>query len=355
VSSTGHREMASGPEISVIIPALNEAGNLPTLISSLQAELGKLGDFEIVIVDDGSTDETREVLVEAASCDPRVHYVSLSRNFGHQAALRAGLAYSRGRCVISMDADLQHPVSLLPAMVEKWREGYEVVITLRRDPPTAPLFKRATSLIFYKVLNLFSDVELRPGSADFRLMDHKVVEVLNTMSENDLFLRGVIPWVGFKTCHLSYVTKDRLHGATKYSVRRMMSFAITGIISQSIQPLRMATVLAVIISGLVGLYSIFALLAYLFWGRTVPGWTSVVLAVCLIGSLQLLVLGVIGEYVGRILRETRKRPPFVVARASRDQTSGDEPERLVAPARAYSNAAEPQRDQADDRRQGSAS
>jgi dolichol-phosphate mannosyltransferase len=320
-----------GVEISVIVPALNEEQNLPILVSQLRPVLdGIAPSWEIIVVDDGSNDGTLAQLVRLSAADARLKYVSLSRNFGHQAALRAGLAYSRGKCAISMDADLQHPADLLPAMVEQWRNGAEVVVTLRRDPSTVPLFKRKASSVYYKILNLLSDVRLEPGSADFRLIDRRVVDVLNSMAECDLFFRGVLPWVGFKTSYLSYTPAQRAHGATKYNISRMMSLAVMGIVFHSIQPLRIATVFAAIISGLVAIYACYAVFAYVAWSATVPGWASVILAICVIGSLQLLVLGIIGEYVGRILRETRRRPAFVVSQSNCEPVLSSETEKLAS-------------------------
>ena len=299
--------------ISVVIPAHNEAENLPVLLDDLCAALAPLGRAEIVCVDDGSTDNTFAVLFEAASRNDQIKYVRLSRNFGHQAALRAGLSYSSGDCVISMDADMQHPVRLIPQMVEKWREGYDVVLTLRSESDDLPVFKRWTSRVFYFLINALSDVHIDPGSADFRLLDRKVVDVIKSLSEADFFLRGIIPWVGFKSCKIDYVPDRRRFGDTKYSIRKMISFAISGVVSNSVQPLRLAAILAAVISGLAGLYTLYALHIYLVYGRVVPGWASVVVATSFIGGLQLLVLGVIGEYIGRILRESRKRPGFVVS------------------------------------------
>jgi glycosyltransferase involved in cell wall biosynthesis len=299
--------------ISVVIPAHNEAENLPVLLRDLCAELVPFRRSEIVCVDDGSTDNTFAVLFEAASQNAQIKYVRLSRNFGHQAALRAGLSYSNGDCVISMDADMQHPVRLVPQMVEKWREGYDVVLTLRSETDDLPAFKQFASRLFYYAINALSDVRIDPGSADFRLLDRKVVDVIKKLSEADFFLRGIIPWVGFKSCKIDYVPDRRRFGNTKYSLRKMTSFAISGVISNSVQPLRLAAILAAIISSLAGLYTLYALHIYLFYGRLVPGWASVVVATSFIGGLQLLVLGVIGEYVGRILKESRKRPGFVVS------------------------------------------
>ena len=299
-------------EISVIVPVLNEAENLPLLLPRLSAELSNLGDYEIIIVDDGSTDATLVGLQAAVQLDPRLRYVSLSKNFGHQAALRAGLEFARGQCAISMDGDLQHPVELLQQMVERWRGGDEIVTTIRNDPERQSFLKRKTSRAFYSVLNWLSDVKIEPGSADFRLLDRKVIDVINGFTESDFFLRGIVPWVGFKSSAIQYTPNERMRGKTKYSWRRMTSLALAGIVSSSIRPLRLATAFAVIIAGAAVLYSCYALVAFLKFGWVVPGWTSVILAVSLIGSLQLLVLGVIGEYLGRTLREVRKRPKFIV-------------------------------------------
>jgi dolichol-phosphate mannosyltransferase len=306
-------ERALDVTISIVIPAHNEAENLPILLRELCATLAPLGRLEIVCVDDGSTDNTFAVLLEAAKQDDRIKYVRLSRNFGHQAALRAGLSYSTGDCVISMDADMQHPVRLVPQMVERWREGHDVVLTARGETDDLTLFKRFTSKVFYLMINALSDVHIDPGSADFRLLDRKVVDVVKSLSESDFFLRGIIPWVGFKSCKLDYIPDRRRFGDTKYSLRKMISFAVSGVVSNSIQPLRLATILSAIISGMAALYTLYAVHIYLVYGQVVPGWASVVVAVSFIGGLQLLVLGVVGEYIGRILKESRKRPGFVVS------------------------------------------
>jgi glycosyltransferase involved in cell wall biosynthesis len=304
-------------KISVVIPAHNEERNIPQLLEQIRNSLPD-GLHEIIVVDDGSEDGTLEAVATASQEDPRIKYISLSRNFGHQAALRAGLRSASGDCVIAMDADLQHPPRLLPAMVEKWKEGFKIVLTIRKDAEETSAFKRLTSAVFYWAMNAVSDVSMDPGGADFRLLDKKVVEVINGLSEHDFFLRGIIPWTGFPTFKMSYTPDQRLYGSTKYSLRKMISFAASGVIANSIHPLRLATMLAVFIAGLCALYAVYAITIFFTSGRVVPGWTSVALVVSLIGSLQLLVLGVLGEYVGRILRETRKRPGFIVSRSSFD-------------------------------------
>ncbi|MGM5025776.1 glycosyltransferase family 2 protein [Tardiphaga sp. 862_B3_N4_1] len=301
--------------VSIVVPAHNEEGNLPVLLDQIRSNVPE-GLHEIIVVDDGSSDATLAIAIVASQADPRIKYISLSRNFGHQAALRAGLQGATGDCVISMDADLQHPPRLLPDLIAKWQEGFKVVLTIRQEVESNSTFKRVTSSLFYAIMNAVSDVAIDPGSADFRLLDRKVVDVVNGLSEHDFFLRGIIPWVGFSTYKLNYVPDQRMHGTTKYSLRKMISFAASGVVANSIQPLRLATFLALAIAGIGALYAIYALSIFLLYGRVVPGWTSVALIVSIIGSLQLFVLGVLGEYVGRILRETRKRPGFVVGRSN---------------------------------------
>jgi glycosyltransferase involved in cell wall biosynthesis len=304
-------------KISVVIPAHNEEQNLPVLLDQIRGALPE-GLHEIIVVDDGSTDATLDVVKAASVSDQRIKYIGLSRNFGHQTALRAGLGGASGDCVISMDADLQHPPRLLPEMVAKWREGFKIILTVRKDVENVSRFKRLTSALFYWLMNAVSDVAIDPGSADFRLLDRKVVDVINELSEQDFFLRGIIPWVGFPVAKICYTPDPRLHGSTKYSLRKMISFALTGVIANSIQPLRLATIFAVFIAGLSVLYAVYAFTIFLTLGRVVPGWTSVALVVSLIGALQLLVLGVLGEYVGRILRETRNRPRYIISQSNVD-------------------------------------
>lgn len=297
--------------ISIVVPAHNEAENLPILKEQILEFGGP--DVEIIFVDDGSTDSTFEVMKIMAADDARVKFIHLSRNFGHQPALRAGLAYATGDCVISMDADLQHPPRLIPILVGKWHDGYEVVGTLRQDPASVSPFKRITSSMFYRIINAISDVRIEPGSADFRLLDKKAVAAINTLPETDFFLRGIIPWIGFRTCNIKYTPDERRHGVTKYRFSKMVSFAITGVIANSLQPLRAATFIGGTLGGLAILYALYAVCLLLFSGRAVPGWASIVVAICIVGALQLFMLGIVGEYIGRILREARRRPPYIVS------------------------------------------
>lgn len=329
----------SRPFLSVVIPALNEADNLPVLHERLGTMMERVGvdRWEMLVVDDGSTDGTLDVLRSLAADDPRVRYISLSRNFGHQPALRAGMDHTRGDCVVAMDADLQHPPALVAQMLDKWRDGFDVISTLREDVKQAGLFKRVTSGGFYRLLNLLGEVRIEPGSADFYLLDAAVVDAIRALPESEVFFRGMLPWLGFRCQRVVYRPDPRLHGHSKYRLRKMFSLALTGIMATSIQPLRFATYLAAIVAGLTLAYGVWVLLSYLgIFGvsHTVPGWTSVILVVAVLGAMQLLVLGIIGEYLGRVLRETRRRPAYII-RATNCVHPGAPVERVASSPEAH--------------------
>lgn len=299
-------------QISVIVPAFNEADNLPALYTALTSVLSRYESYEIIIVDDGSFDGTANLLGCLSTADPRLRYICFSRNFGHQKALRAGLEYSSGACVISLDADLQHPPEVIHQLIEKWREGFEVVTTVRSDVDSNSWMKKITSRLFYGFINRIGDCRIEPGSADFRLIDRVVVEHLRQFQESELFLRGILPWLGFKTAIVPYTPGSRLRGKSKYRVGKMMSLAATAVLAHSVHPLRLAMVLALVIASLTGLYGIYAIVVYFTVQKVVPGWASIVMAVSFLGALQLLVLGIIGEYVGRVLREVLGRPHYII-------------------------------------------
>ena len=299
------------PTVSVVVPACNEQGNVSVLAAELETVLAE-EDHEIIFVDDGSTDGTLATVRELCETRPEVGFLSLSRNFGHQNAIKAGIDHARGDCVITIDADLQHPPQLIPEMLEKWREGYDVVNTIRRNGSTLPLFKRASSRFFYAVLNLVSEVRVEEGTADFRLLDRRVVDVLCGLNESGLFYRGLIPWTGFRTIGLPYSPRCRHAGKTKYSISRMLGFAVSGLVSFSVLPLRLATIVGWIMAlGGFGI-GIKAVIEYLFTRNTVPGWASTIVAVVFVGGIQLIMLGIIGEYVGRLFIQAKHRPHYIV-------------------------------------------
>jgi len=303
-------------KLSLVLPAYNEVENILVLVDRLISQTSGLGDVEIIVVDDGSSDGTLDRLRLAAVHRPQLNYISLSRNFGHQTALRAGLNHATGDCAICMDADLQHPPELIPLMVEHWQAGADIVNCIRQDQPSLSLFKRTTSRWFYTLLNGLSGLQLVAGSSDFRLLDRRVMNILNCLPEADLFYRGIIPSLGFEMATIDYMPNERLHGQSRYTPRKMIRLALNGVISTSMRPLRLATCFA-FLTALAALGFLTYVLYVYFGTKTgVPGWASILCVTLVIGTMQLLVLGVIGEYLGQVLRETRRRPPYHVAEAS---------------------------------------
>lgn len=301
------------PELSFVLPAHNEARNIAPMAARLAEIAGPLGSFEIVFVDDGSTDDTLAEIRSVAAKDGRVRYVAFSRNFGHQAALRAGLRHARGAAVVVLDCDFEHPPEIVPQLVAHWRDGIKVVVTKREDNATVSARKRLSSRLFYRFLDAVGDVRIEPGSADFFLLDRAAVDAVNAFQDQDLFLRGLIRWLGMPMANVAYTQGTRREGQSKYSYRRMVDFAVTGIIGHSVRPLRYAIHLALIFAAIGALLVLYSVVSFFWIDHTVVGWTSLMSAIALLGAAQLLVLGIIGEYVGRILRETRGWPVYLIA------------------------------------------
>ncbi len=298
--------------ISVIIPAFNEADNIELIAHRVSKELNNCEPFEIIFVDDGSTDSTLEKIKRLAALNANTKYISFSRNFGHQKALMAGIVHACGDCVISLDADMQHPPELIREMIARWKEGYDVVYTIRRDSRETGKIKQITSRWFYKSLNMLCDIDIPLGSADFRLLDRKVVNQLKQFREEWIFIRGIIAWLGFRQIGIEYDVQKRHAGKSKYSYRKMISFAVQGITSFSILPLRIAAVLGVILSISAFLYIMYALYAKFVLDVAIEGWTSILISVLFLGGVQLIVLGVLGEYLGKMFIETKRRPNYVI-------------------------------------------
>jgi dolichol-phosphate mannosyltransferase len=319
----------SAPEFSVVLPAHNEAANIGPMVAALKQVLAPLGRAEIVFVDDGSSDNTLAVLRAASAADPMVRFVSFTRNFGHQAALRAGLRYARGRAVVVMDADFEHPPELIPELVAQWRAGAKIVATQRSDDEAAvSATKRLTSRLYYRLLDAIGDVRIPVGSADYMLIDRAVVDTVNGLEDQDMFLRGLVRWLGFPMATVPFRRGARREGDSKYTLRRMVELAITGIASHSVRPLRFAIWLALGFAALGCVFVVYSIVSFLFVQHTVAGWTSTIAVIAILGAAQLLVLGIIGEYVGRILRETRRRPSYIVSETEED-ARGDEVTRLT--------------------------
>jgi dolichol-phosphate mannosyltransferase len=324
---------ATTVEFSIVLPAYNEAGNIAPIIADLRRLMSAFGRTEIIGVDDGSDDGTLEALRAAAAADPMVRYVSFTRNFGHEAAMRAGLRAARGSAVVVMDADFEHPPELIPQLVEQWRKGFKIVAAQRKDDAAASWFKRATSRLYYRLLGALGDVQMEAGSADFLLLDRAVVDTINALDHQELFLRGLVRWLGFPVAKVEYRPGRRLHGASKYSFGRMVELALNGVAAHSVRPLRAAIWLALGFAAVGMLFVAYSLVSFFFVQHTVAGWTSVMAAIAILGAAQLFVLGIIGEYVGRILRETRRRPNYIVAETEADRRAAAEsPERLLRQA-----------------------
>ncbi len=299
--------------ISIIIPAYNESGNIEMITKSLKEQLQDKEEFEIIFVDDGSTDQTLKEIKSIRKTYKFVKYISFSRNFGHQKALKAGIDHADGDCVISMDADLQHPPEVLHKLLDKWRDGYDIVYTLREDTQDISWIKRATSKWFYQIINAISDVDIPLGAADFRLIDKKVVNELKQFKENWLFIRGIVSWLGFKQIGIKYRVQPRYSGNSKYSLLKMIAFAIQGVTSFSILPLRISTFLGVLFSFISFLYVLYALYIKIFTNSFVQGWTSILISVLFLGGIQLICIGMIGEYLGKMFIETKRRPTYIIS------------------------------------------
>jgi dolichol-phosphate mannosyltransferase len=301
------------PFLSVVIPCLNEAEVLPRLQARLKSVLDGPGlSWEAILVDDGSSDNTYELLQHAHLADRRFKCISLSRNFGHQAAIAAGLDHARGDVVAVMDADLQDPPEVVGQMVARWREGFDVVFGVRSRRHGESAFKKLTAAIFYRLLRgLLGDVSIPVDAGDFRLMSRPVVLTLRALRERHRFVRGLVWWVGFRQTSVSYERPARFAGETKWPLRKMLRFAADGITSFSTVPLRMATWLGVL-AGMVALGGVGWALYSKFFGGVVRGWTTIMILVGLGSSAQLLMTGILGEYVGRIYEEVKRRPLYVV-------------------------------------------
>jgi len=300
--------------VSVVVPSFNEEGVLRETHQRLLKVLTPLdADFEIIYVDDGSRDGTAAILHELSASDSRLRVVRFARNFGHQMAVTAGIDHSRGDAVVLIDADLQDPPEVIPRMVELWREGYQVVYGVRRHRPGETIIKRSSAAAFYRMINLMSDVPIPLDTGDFRLMDRCVVDVLRDMPEQHRFIRGMVSWVGFRQCPIYYERSPRFAGESKYPLGKMVRFALDGVTSFSTVPLRWATWAGIFAAGVSVLGIIYALITRLLTNSWVPGWAAIFVAVLFVGGVQLLSLGAIGEYVGRIYGEAKGRPLYIVA------------------------------------------
>jgi glycosyltransferase involved in cell wall biosynthesis len=314
-------------ELSVVVPVFNERESVPELYRRLTAALaGVASSFEIVLVDDGSNDGSWEIIRELAARDSRVKGLSFSRNFGHQMAFTAGLDHADGDAVVIMDADLQDPPELLPELVARWREGYDVVYAVRARRAGETAFKRFTAAAFYRLLRRITHVDIPVDTGDFRLMGRKAVAAFRRMPERHRFTRGMVAWLGFRQIGVSYERAARHAGETKYPLRKMLRLASDGITSFSYIPLQLASWLGVAVSAS-AFVALVAALAVRLGGGRMPAWAIAAAALALLGGVQLLAIGLLGEYVGRVLDEAKRRPLYLVR-----ETVGMEPAAQHRPA-----------------------
>jgi dolichol-phosphate mannosyltransferase len=271
------------------------------------------GTGEVILVDDGSEDESLARMKEGAARDHRFKVLQLSRNFGHQTALTAGLDFATGSAIVAIDADLQDPPEMILELARRWRQGFDVVYGVRTQRAGENRFKRFSAALFYRLLRRLSDTDIPVDAGDFRLVDRKALEAYKTMREEDRFVRGMFTWIGFKQTGVPYQRDERYAGRTKYPLRKMVQFAVDGIVSFSNAPLRLAVGLGFAVSLLSFIYAFLAIVLKLSGAFTVPGWTSVIFVTSFLGGVQLIVLGVVGEYVGKAYRETKKRPLYIVS------------------------------------------
>jgi len=302
--------------IAIVIPSYNEATNIDVLVKALNETVSNLSyDFKFVFVDDGSSDNTIAILREKSKLQDNIFYVELSRNFGHQNALKAGidLVKNDADAIISMDGDMQHPPKIIPKLIQKWEEGYEVVYTIREEDKKLSYFKNKSSNMFYGLMNKLSDIKFEPGTADFRLIDKKVAQVFSDFNENELFIRGIINWVGFKQFAINYEPNERFSGKSKYTFGKMMRFAIQGITSFSTKPLSMAIILGISLSVFAFIFYIGYVIYSMYYGHVISGWASVITTVVFFGGLNLVVLGIIGVYIGKLFMQSKGRPNYLIS------------------------------------------
>jgi polyisoprenyl-phosphate glycosyltransferase len=301
-------------QYSVVSPLYNEE----LVIGETYKRLKKVMDstkenYEIIFVNDGSRDKTAELTREICSKDENIKFINFSRNFGHQLAITAGMDNSIGNAVIVIDADLQDPPEVILKMIEKWKEGYEVVYGKRLKRKGETFFKKLTAKVFYRTLDCLTDVDIPVDTGDFRLIDRKVCDALKTVPERNRYVRGLISWLGFKQTAVEFIREERFAGETKYPLKKMIKFAMDAITSFSYKPLRLATYAGGVISGFSFLYLLFVIFERLFTNLTVPGWTSIIALILFFNGATFIMLGIIGEYVGRIYDEAKGRPLYIIS------------------------------------------
>ena len=305
--------------ISIVTPVYNEEDNVVFFHEEITKVMKTTGmDYELIYVNDGSRDRTDKLIHELAEKDPHVRAITFARNFGHQTAITCGMDFARGDAVITMDGDMQHPPELIPLLLEKWKDGYDIVQTIRTSTEDSGLIKKITSAGYYKVINSISKTPVTPGGSDFRLMNRKSLDVFLRFREHARFIRGIVGGLGFKQTTIKFEAPARHAGVSKFSMNKMLHFAMDGILTNSTTPLR-AAFYAGAVSGSIGILIILHVLYSYLVGNTVPGWATMTILIAFFGSANLVGLGIIGEYIGRIYEESKNRPLYWISGDTNDR------------------------------------
>ncbi|MCC8039417.1 MAG: glycosyltransferase family 2 protein [Bacteroidales bacterium] len=300
--------------VSIVIPMYNEQEALPALRDSLQSLMSTWPqvDWEIMAVNDGSRDNTLVMLRQWRADDPRLHFIDLSRNFGKERAMMAGLAHASGDAVVIIDADLQDPPEMIPEMISWWQQGYDDIYARRRDRGKESWLRKSLSLSYYKLLSRITSMEVLQNTGDFRLLDRRCVDALNALPETERYTKGLFSWIGFKKKELMFDRQDRVAGKSHWSLARLISLGMDGITSSTTRPLKVASILGLIISVVAFIYMVWIVIKTLVLGESVQGFPTLMVTILFLGGVQLLTIGIIGEYVGRIFNETKRRPPYII-------------------------------------------
>ena len=300
------------PTYSFVIPIFNEAKTIPELYKRLSQMLSSLdGPVEVILIDDGSRDESASLIQQICEKDSRIKFLQLSRNFGHQVAITAGMDYAQGKAIIIMDADLQDPPQVVHQLIEKWKQGFDVVYAVRKNRKGETWFKKMTAKLYYRLLRKLSKIDIPVDTGDFRLVDRSALDAFLSMREGHRFVRGMFTWVGYKQIGVEFEREERFAGETNYPLRKMLRLAIDGILSFSYVPLRMVLSMGMWIALVALLAAFYAIYSH-FQGSTIQGWTSIFILVAFLGGVQLMVLGMLGEYIGRIHEEVKRRPLYLL-------------------------------------------
>ncbi|MDD2933141.1 MAG: glycosyltransferase family 2 protein [Methylotenera sp.] len=307
------------PHLTVIVPAFNECATIVTTVNNIAEHVAQLSPhWDIVVIDDGSHDQTAQV-VRGLSANLQTTLVRFSRNFGKEYAITAGLEHAAGDIVICMDADGQHSSELLREMLGKWREGYDMVYAVRQDRESESHFKRWGSRIFYRAISLGGQIHIPRDAGDFRLMDRQVVNALLSLPERNRFMKGIYAWVGYKSIGIPFTPLPRSHGESTFSKLKLMQLAWTGVTSFSVMPLRLASAVGASLAFFAFIYGIYVVIDYLFFNESVPGWPTIVAGMMFFAGVQLLFIGILGEYLARIYDEVKGRPPYIVAEVAKPE------------------------------------